>query len=165
MNREVKFSRRVQQLSLSLDERFRRNLDFYRDRLEKISRFLEERREVVSAIRLPGATNPAVLARDFEGIPAASLRPRSYVFKGEHESRSQFIGLKDYGPLRPLAESPNLVFVFRERDRQAARTLAAALKENTKRERFSFPGFESLFKTPIEIDEILSSSPISRPAR
>jgi len=152
MNGEVKFSRRVQQLSLSLDERFRRNLDFYVDRLDKISEFLDERHDVVSAIHLPGATTPAMLARDFEAMPAARLRPRSYVFKGEHESRSQFMGLKDNGPLRPLSESPNLVFVFRERDRQAARTLAAALKGSTQRERFSFPGFESLFKTPIEID-------------
>ncbi|MEZ5277053.1 MAG: Piwi domain-containing protein [Opitutaceae bacterium] len=152
MKDEVRFSRRVQQLSLSLDERFRRNLDFYVDRIEKITEFLEERREVVSAIHLPGAKEPVMLARDSEGMPAASLRPRSYVFKGGHESRSQFMGLKDNGPLRPLSESPNLVFVFRERDRQTARMLAAALKGSTKRERFSFPGFESLFKTPIGID-------------
>lgn len=151
-NGEVKFSRRVQQLSLNLDEKFRRNLDFYVDRFAKITKFLEERRDVLSAIHLPGAAQPVILGQEFEPVSGARLRPRSYVFKNEHEARSQFTGLRDYGPLRPLSESPKLVFVFRERDRQAARTLAAALKGSSQREQFSFPGFEHLFKTPIEID-------------
>jgi argonaute-like protein implicated in RNA metabolism and viral defense len=60
--------------------------------------------------------------------------------------------LKDYGPLQPVSAAPKLIFVFREQDRQAARTLAGALKGGGQRERFSFPGFEQLFKTPIEID-------------
>lgn len=149
---EVKFSRRVQQLSLSLDEKFRRNLDFYVDRFAKIAEFLEERRDVLLAIHLPGAAQPVILEQEFEPLSAARLRPRSYVFKDEHEARSQFTGLRDYGPLRALSEPPKLVFVFRERDRQAARTLAAALKGSSQGERFSYPGFERLFKTPIEID-------------
>ena len=51
-----------------------------------------------------------------------------------------------------MTAAPKLIFVFREQDRQAARTLAAALKGSGQRERFSFPGFEQLFKTSIEID-------------
>jgi hypothetical protein len=151
-NDGVKFSRRVQQLSLSLDERFRRNLDFYVDRFGKINQFLKERRNVMSSIQFRGSARPLVLGEEFEPVPATRLRPRSYVFKGEHEARSQFTGLKDYGPLQPVSAAPKLIFVFREQDRQAARTLAGALKGGGQRERFSFPGFEQLFKTPIEID-------------
>jgi hypothetical protein len=148
----VNFGRRVQQLSLSLDERFRRNLDFYVDRFGKINKFLHARQDILSAIQFSGSKHPVVLGREFEALPAIRLRPRSYVFKGEHEGRSQFAGLKDYGPLKPVASIPKLVFVFREQDRQSARTLAGALKSSGQRERFSFPGFEQLFKTPIEID-------------
>jgi len=152
LSQDVKFSRRVQQLSLSLDEKFRRNLDFYVDRFGKITKFLEERQHVLSTIPLPGAEQSAILSKEFEALSANRLRAKTYVFKNDHEARGQFVGLKDYGPLRSLAASPTLTFIFRERDRQAARTLAAALKGTDRRERFSFPGFESLFKTTIEID-------------
>jgi hypothetical protein len=148
----VKFSRRVQQLSLSLDERFRRNLDFYVDRFAKIKEFLKERSDLLSSIKFPGAANPLKLRQEIEPLPATRLRPRSYVFKSEREARSQFTGLKDYGPLQPLSSAPKLIFVFREQDRQAARTLAGAIKGSNQRERFSFPGFEHLFKTPLLID-------------
>jgi len=151
-NDSVKFSRRVQQLSLSLDERFKRNLDFYVDRFGKINQFLKEQRNVLSSIQFPGAVRPLILGQEFEHLPATRLRPRSYVFRNEHEARSQFTGLKDYGPLRAVTAAPKLIFVFREQDRQAARTLAAALKGSGQRERYSFPGFEQLFKTSIEID-------------
>ncbi len=151
-NAEAPFSRRVQQLSLSLDEKFRRNLDCYVDRFAKITEFLKKRRDVLMTIRLPGASQPVQVGQEFAPVPATRLRPRSYVFKNDHEARSQFTGLRDFGPLQPLSGSPKLIFIFRESDRQAARTLAGALKGSSQRERFSFPGFEQLFKTPIEID-------------
>ena len=62
------------------------------------------------------------------------------------------MGLQQHGPLQPLTRSAKLIFIFRERDRQAARTLAAALTGSSQRQRFSFPGFERLFKAPLEID-------------
>lgn len=151
-NRSIKFSRRVLQLSLSLDERFRRNLDFYVDRFAKITEYLKDCQNVLSVLQLPGTTQPVILEQIFEPLPATRLHPKIYIFSNEHESRSQFTGLKDYGPLQPLAETPKLVFIFREQDRQSARTLAASLKGTSSRERYSFPGFEQLFKTPIEID-------------
>lgn len=147
----IKFSRRVQQLSLSLDERFKRNLDYYVDRLAKIEGFLEERWVILSSIELPGVQTPAKLSRVFLPVLADRLRSRMYVFGNGRESRSQFVGLKEFGPLKPLASTPKLLFVFRERDRQAGRNLAVALKGS--RERYSFPGFEQLFKTPLEIDQ------------
>jgi hypothetical protein len=76
-NAGVKFSRLVQQLSLSLDERFKRNLDFYVDRFDKINQFLKERRTVLSAIQFPGAARPLILGHEFESVPATRLRPRS----------------------------------------------------------------------------------------
>jgi hypothetical protein len=151
-NPEVSFSRDVQRLSLSLDERFRRNLDLYVDRFAKIVEFLKERQDVIGSIQLSGATTTISVEQEFAFLPATRLRPRSYVFKNEHEARSQFTGLQQHGPLHALSASPKLVFMFREQDRQAARSLAAALKGSNQRERFSFPGFERLFKAPLEID-------------
>jgi Piwi domain len=151
-NPDVPFSREVQRLSLSLDDRFRRNLDIYVDSVDKIEDFLKERQDVLASIPLPGASQPVRFEKEFAALPATRLRPRSYMFNNDREARSQFMGLQQHGPLQALSHSPNLVFIFREQDRQAARTLAAAIKGSSQRERFSFPGFERLFKGPIEIN-------------
>ena len=42
LGKNVPFSRKIQQLSLSLDRNFRRNVDYYVDRSSKIRRFLEK---------------------------------------------------------------------------------------------------------------------------
>ncbi|WP_254508689.1 Piwi domain-containing protein [Anatilimnocola floriformis] len=146
------FSRRVQQLSLSLDRQYRRNIDFYFDWASRVQAFLNEREQVFSTLKLPGNTRSISLTLDFKPLPARRLRSRLYVFANDRESKSQFSGLRDFGPLKPLDQPPNLLFVFREQDRPAARTLAAGLKGSKTRERFSFPGFQSLFKSALNID-------------
>jgi hypothetical protein len=148
----AKFSRRVQQLSLSLDKSYRRNLDYYLDRTAKVNGFLNERWDVLSTLVLPGSSDPVQLSREFEALPADRLRSRVYIFGSGREARSQFVGLRDYGPLKPLDSPPTLLFVFREQDRQAARTLAMALRGSRQRQRFNFPGFEALFKSQLLID-------------
>lgn len=148
----VPFTRKIQQLSLSLDRNYKRNLDFYVDRISKIDAFIKERSSILSPLMLPGAEKAVLLSTEFEPLKAERLRSRIYVFAGEKESRSQFTGLKDFGPLKPVADKPHLLFVFREQDRQAARSLAIALRGTRQKERYSFPGFESVFRTAIEID-------------
>jgi len=147
----VQFSRRVQQLSLSLDKSFRRNLDYYVDRISKIKEFVRERWDVLGAVTLPGADSRITLSDRFMAVEADRLRSRVYVFGDGQESRSQFNGLRDHGPLKAPPSMPVLLFVFLEQDRQAARKLAMALKGSRQRERFSFPGFEPLFKTELQI--------------
>lgn len=75
-----------------------------------------------------------------------------YVFAGSKEARSQFTGLRDFGPLQPLDRPPRLLFAFREQDRQAARRLALSLRGLRQRSQYNFPGFKELFKTDLDID-------------
>lgn len=146
------FSRRIQQLSLSLDRNFKRNLDCYQDRRNRINEFVVQRRDVLRGIILPGTTEPLSLSDTFSSLSAKRLHPKVYLFSGDKTSRSQFSGLRQHGPLSPLNATPKLLFAFRECDRQAARTLAVALRGSGKRERVTFPGFESLFRAPITFD-------------
>jgi hypothetical protein len=148
----VLFGRRIQQLSLSLDKNFRRNVDYYVDRSSKVRRFLENRWSVFNGLTLPGASEPLTVSKDFVALPAERLRPKVYVFAGAKEARSQFTGLRDFGPLKPLDSPPRLLFAFREQDRQAARRLASSLKGQKQRGQYNFPGFSELFKTTFEID-------------
>jgi hypothetical protein len=155
----VPFSRRVQQLSLSLDKSFRRNLDCYLDRLSKIVGFLEHRRELFASLQFPGVEESVAIRTEFVPVPARRLRTKVYLCGGGRESQSQFLGLRQNGPLDALEDQPTLLFAFRERDRQAARALAMALKGSSQRERYSFPGFGVVFKKEL----ILDANPIVLP--
>jgi hypothetical protein len=152
LGKNVPFNRKIQQLSLSLDKNFRRNVDYYVDRSSKIRRFLEKRWPVFEGMTAPSGSTPLRITKEFVALPAERLRPKVYVFAGGKESKSQFTGLRDFGPLQPLAAPPRLLFVFREQDRQAARRLALSLRGLKQRGQFNFPGFKELFKAPLDID-------------
>jgi hypothetical protein len=152
LGKNVPFSRKIQQLSLSLDKNFRRNVDYYVDRSSKIRQFLDARWPVFEGMTLPGSSEPLRTCKEFVTLPAERLRPKVYVFASDKESKSQFTGLRDFGPLQPLDQPPRLLFVFREQDRQAARRLARALKGLKQRSQFNFPGFKDLFKASLDID-------------
>jgi hypothetical protein len=147
----VPFSRRVQQLSLSLDRNYRRNLDYCADRAAKIRTFLQQRRSIFDSLMAPATERRIAISKNFLSLPADTLASKRYIFANGKESRSQFMGLKEHGPLKPIDASPRLLFVFREQDRQAARLLATSLRGQTARG-LSFPGFKALFKTDLEID-------------
>lgn len=148
----AQFDRRVLQLSLSLDKNFRRNLDHYVDRMTKIRTFLSEAWNIFDNIQVPGTSASVRFSREFVTLPAQRLRTKVYVFANGRESRSQFMGLREYGPLCGLRGQAKLLFIFREQDRQAARLLAMSLKGNKQRGQLNFPGFKALFKTELEID-------------
>lgn len=155
----VEFNRKVQQLSLSLDRNFRRNVDYYADRTAKLRAFLQERWHVFEELKLPGTNTALNIRKEFVALPAERLRPKVYVFAGGKEGRSQFTGLRDFGPLEPLRAPPRLLFAFREQDRTAARRLAMAISGQKQRGQFNFPGFQKLFASAVHID----SDPIVLP--
>jgi hypothetical protein len=148
----VPFSRRIQQLSLSLNRAGRRNVDYYLDRDSKIRSFTGSRRNILDSLTLPRNPITFKLGDNFVSLPARTLASKTYVFGNGRTSRGQLSGLRDHGPLAPLAVGPHLLFLFREQDRHAARVLAVALKGTQGRERFTFPGFQSLFKVDLTYD-------------
>ena len=151
-NSDAPFSRRIQQLSLTLDKNYRRNLNYYVDRYQKVSAYLSEFRDPIDTVKLRGNSQPIQTQRAFEHLPASRLQGKTYLFAGDRSSNSQFNGLKRFGPLTPVSMPPKLLFVFREVDRPAARKLAVAIRGASSRERYAFPGFQSLFKSEIAID-------------
>lgn len=152
MAKGVPFDRKVQQLSLSLDRNGRRNLDYYVDRVARIKSFVDQRWDVLSPTRMPGSAENVDFLKDFHPLRAERLRSKVYVFAGDGESKSQFSGLKQHGPLQGVGGTTKLLFVFREQDRQAARTLAVNLRGAKAKGNFAFPGFQALFKTDLDID-------------
>lgn len=147
----VPFSRRVQQLSLSLDANFRRNLDCYADRLEKIRSWIQRHHAKLFPIPLNGADSSLAIASNFVPLPARQLRPKTYIVGHNREYRSQFIGVKEAGPLEGIASCPPIVFVFRQQDIDLARRLARALRGSEPH--LNFPGFQNLFHLPLVISD------------
>lgn len=145
----VAFSRRIQQLSLSLDENNRRNLDYYNDRLAKIRAWVQRHHGKIFPLPLSGADSTLVVESGFLPLPAHQLRPKTYIFGNGRESRSQFIGVKESGPLETVEKCPPLLFIFKEKDRESARRLARALKGTESH--LNFLGFEKLFHLPLSI--------------
>jgi len=154
MKEGVPFSRRILQLSGSLDEHNRRNLDYYAFRLDKIKDWISRYHSKLFPIPLPGAVQTLAVEDDFLPLPARQLRPKTYVVGSGREYRSQFVGIKEAGPLETATVAPTLLFVFREQDRQAARRLARALKGAERR--LNFVGFQGLF----HVDITIASDPI-----
>lgn len=152
----VPFNRRVQKLSLSLDESGRRNLNTYMDRARRIKSFLKIVHPVLQSCRLPGANDVLAFDDSFALLSAKRLDSKVYLFAGNAEATNQFAGLVQHGPKDSRNVQPELLFAFRESDRPSARKLAAALQGGRKRERYSFPGFNNLFDSDVQI----SSSPV-----
>lgn len=144
------FNRRVQQLSLSLDAKFKRNLDFLVDRLKQIKAFLSSKQAKVFPFKMPGSQQYVGLRPDFTQMPAFQLAGKTYLFADGRSSRSQYVGVKEIGPVELPTQNPTLVFVFRESDRDSARLLAKALIGNEPK--FDFPGFHKVFRTNLAID-------------
>lgn len=145
----IPFSRRIQQLSLSLDKNFRRNLDYYTDRRARIAAWIERNHKKLFPLSLRGAATPLQIESAFTSLPALQLRAKTYVVAGNRQYRSQFIGVKEAGPLETVGSCPPLLFIFREQDRDLARRAARALKGSEPQ--LNFPGFEKLFHLPLTI--------------
>ncbi len=157
---DVPFNRRIQQLSGSLDAGFRRNLDYYAFRLGKIRGWIQRYHRRLFPLPLPGTDKALSIASDFLPLPARQLRPKTYIVGNRREHRSQFVGVKEAGPLESPAKCPPLMFIFREPDREAARRLARALKGSEPQ--LNFPGFEKLFHLPLSIAGAVEVQDFSR---
>jgi hypothetical protein len=144
---DVAFSRRVQQLSLSLDEDWRSNANFYIDRLKKIQVFVNKSLKTgqISPLKVNSSQNIEI-EHHLYPLKAKVLKPRTFVFAGGKESEAQLAGLRRYGPLETIKPPVNFHFTFSEQLRDDAAELYKALNGELYPNVFS--GIESVFKLP-----------------
>jgi hypothetical protein len=165
----VPFTKRIQQLSLSLDENGRSNINFYADRYEMLKEFTQRFHTRLFPLRY--AEKEIHVEEDLLLMNSDSLRFKKYVFANNETDKSQFVGVKNKGPLTPIPTPVRVYFIYRESDRQFSLDLYRALRGDT----FSstFPGMEAMFRhklsnenvsgvtikdfTPGELERIISS--------
>lgn len=146
-NKGVEFSRRVQQLSLSLDRNFRSNSNFYLDKYGKVQTFLNLYYSKLFPIQ--AATGPLIdIAKSMAELPSNQLDTKRYVFAQNKEKNSQYNGVKEFGPLEPINRPVFFYFMCLPRDTDFANQLFKALKGDTFRP--TFAGMESIFGVPVD---------------
>lgn len=138
---DAPFDRRILQLSLSLDKQFRDNPNSYVDRYEQLARFLKEVSPKVFPITLRDGTAIGI-QRGLVRLRAHSLGVKTYLFSDDNSSKSQFMGVREHGPLRRAGDDVLLYFVYRPGDKAFSHDLYRALRGDTYA---TFPGMERVF--------------------
>jgi len=143
--KDVPFSRRVQQLSLSLDSKGGENRNYYSDRYDKIGQFIS--RHFTEIFPLPSDDEPIKVADKLIRLYANALDKKRYVFSNGQTNDSQFMGIKSCRPFLALVSTPTFFFVYRQQDRLLSLDLYRALRGETFPN--IFPGTEKMFGFPL----------------
>ena len=141
-----KSSRKVLQLSLALNKDFKRNADFYVDKYYKLQTFIEEYYQKLFPLDIKSSL--IAMKKSPYQVDASTLETKIYQVRNDIESKSQFMGIKDNGPLSVLDDKIIFHFVFLEKYREQARELFRALKGDLFPNRFS--GMSEMFN--VEFD-------------
>ena len=142
-NEEHRGTKRSLQLSLSLDKHGQQNLNYYADRYSHLVSYVTKFHDQLFPLHIPGGKKVEVQSRIVE-LKHETLGLKNYVF-GSGESRSQFMGVKQYGPLEQIPEDTHLYFLYRREDHSLSQDLFKALRGDTFR---TFPGMEDMFHLP-----------------
>jgi len=145
-NEGVTFSRKVQVLSLSLDNEFRSNRNFYIDRFHKLNAF----RNLFYDKIFPIIMNhyQVELCQDLKALPCQSLSVKKYVFAEGKTDSSQYRGIQSYGPLNLIQGKVEAVYIFRKQDQIWLNDLVNALLG--KSPSVSFGGMKQIFGIELE---------------
>ena len=149
-NEEHRHTRRALQLSLSLDSRGQPNRNHYADRYSHLAEFVEKFHSVIFPLTLPGGHEVDVDASLVE-LAAEKLDLKHYVVGSRRESKSQFMGVKERGPLKRVPDDTRLCFLYRQEDRPLSHDLFRALRGDTYQ---TFSGMEQIFHLPLSRERV-----------
>ena len=155
-NKEHRGTRRALELSLSLDRRGQPNHNYYADRYTHLLNFVKEFHPRIFPLKLPGGHNTDISTHLVELTPSR-LDVKRYIVGSNSEARSQFMGVKNSGPLNRLTDETRLCFLYRPDDRLLSHDLFRALRGDTFR---TFTGMNQMFKLSLQ-NERVSGIPIS----
>lgn len=147
---EFRGTRRALQLSLALNKRGQANRNYHADHYRMLANFVKKYHNRIFPLVVPGGDQIRV-ALHFVDLTAESLEEKCYIVGRQTESRSQFTGIKESGPLQATPNDLSLYFVYREQDRAFSRELFRALRGDTFT---TFPGMGKMFNLPISKDNV-----------
>ena len=95
------------------------------------------------------------MARQLVELSLNRLDVKTYVVGSDRESNSQFMGVRQNGPLEQCPEDARLYFLFKEEHRPLSRELFFALRGDTFH---TFPGMRDMFHLPVSSDRVSGAS-------
>ena len=147
---EQRGSKRSLLLSLSLDKHGQPNPNYYADRYEHLINFVATFHSKLFPLQLP-KNQDVVVERTFVELPARQLSAKSYIVGAGAHSSSQFMGVKNSGPLERCANDTHLYFLYPSGYRSLSHDLFRALRGDT----FStFLGMQKMFSLPVSQDNV-----------
>ena len=141
---------RALQLSLALDRERRANLSHYADRYYHLSAFIRELGHDLFRIKLPGGQTITV-SPHFLDLTAERLDVKRYIVGNQAESSSQFMGVKNHGPLETTPSNVRLYFVYPREYISLSRDIYRALFGGVFR---TFSGMKGMFDTEISPENV-----------
>ena len=136
-------TRRALELSLSLDNKGKKNLAYYADRYSQIIAYVRKFHPRIFPLTIPGDRRVDVEPNLLE-LDSEMLDPKNYIVGTGNESNSQFIGVKRFGPFKQ-AVNTHLYFLYKHQNRPLAQDLFRALRGDTFG---TFPGMKRMFRVP-----------------
>ena len=149
---EHRATARARQLSLAEDTHGRQNRSHYADRYSKLSNFISNYHNRLFPLTLPDGSTMVDVNATLLAIASGTLGLKRYVVGSNTGTKSQFMGVKRFGPLRPCPPDGRLYFLFREADRPLSRVLYSALRGDSFR---TFPGMDAMFDFPISRENVI----------
>jgi hypothetical protein len=146
-NPDSPFSREIQVLSLSLDQSYRSNRNFYIDKFQKVTDYLSENKNKIFPL-VTNCDDELSLELEMEELPVKSLDERKYIFENEQIASNQFRGISSYGPLQKIEKGISFFYIFKEEHRYLVDDLKKALRGELSG--IAFNGLESVFKLNID---------------
>ena len=143
-------TRRALQISLSLDRYGKPNPNYYADRYSQIVSYIEKFHKRISLLELPRGQRVAVESQLVE-LPANRLVGKKYIIGSGSESNSQFMGVKQKGPLNPCVQDTHLYFLYRQEDRSLSHDLFRSLRGDIFN---TFNGMERMFQFPVSNEHV-----------
>lgn len=129
------FDRYIQRLSLSLDDNYQSNKNFYIDKYRYIINFLKK-----DFSNFKELSQYLIIDTNFEKLTCKELKTKNYIFRNNN-SNSQFNGLMQYEVFQPAPNTNQLTYIYLIKDdkKQYANDLIKALNGE-------FPTFKGVNK-------------------
>ncbi|NJN13459.1 MAG: hypothetical protein HC815_38350 [Richelia sp. RM1_1_1] len=145
----IPFTKKIQRLSLSLDDNYKSNRNFYVDRYTKIVGFINNYLTSDSIFPIQGSLQREIdIECNLYQLSAKTLNPRIYIFGGNREGQDRLGGLRRFGPLQQLDTPVQFYFSFTDESRVYAIDLYKALRGEFHST--TFTGMQKTFGVAIE---------------
>lgn len=140
------FNKEVQRFSLSLDEKYRSNKDYYIDKHRVFQNFLKNNFHSINEFQI--ADSSIQLSDELISVACNHLDKKQYIFSKKRISSSQFLGIKNYGPLGGVDDDVQFIFIFEDRFKTFANDIFLSLigKSNPG----TFSGMDAMFNIKLD---------------